>query len=50
MLGEEPTGLPEMNKRFMDANRIPIELMGEDQVALDNSNKFYEEYNLIDSL
>jgi len=44
MMGEERTGLPEMNVRYMNLNRVP--LGSAEDADLENSNKFYERHNL----
>jgi len=48
MLGEEPTGLPEMQVRYQNISRVPLGF-GED-LSIDNSNKFYEQFGLKDKL
>lgn len=47
-LGEEPTGLPEMQKRYMNANRIPVDFMENDDIQ--RSDKFYIEHNLREAM
>lgn len=45
MMGEERTGLPEMQVRYTDANRIPIDY-NESEEARERSDKFYERHGL----
>jgi len=47
MMGMEPTGLPEMNKRFVNINRVPMDLEDEDP---GKSNKFYKDHNIENKL
>lgn len=44
-MGKERTGLPEMQQRFQNANRIPIDFT-ENEEAVERSNKFYEKNGL----
>ena len=45
MMGEERTGLPEMQQRFVNANRMPMNLTESDD-ARERSDKFYEQHGL----
>jgi HK97 family phage portal protein len=45
LMGEEPTGLPEMQLRYTDVNRIPLNAT-EDEEARVQSDKFYQEHGL----
>lgn len=45
MMGEERTGLPEMQIRYINANRIPAGFT-EPEEARENSDKFYESHGL----
>lgn len=45
MMGQERTGLPEMQLRFTDVNRIPLGETGEPG-DIERSNKFYREHGL----
>jgi HK97 family phage portal protein len=44
-MGHEETGLPEMQLRFTNINRIPLTAT-EDTEAVERSNKFYQEHGL----
>lgn len=44
MIGEEPTGLPEMQVRYINANKIPLNFSEGDDI--ERSDKFYEQYEL----
>lgn len=49
MIGEEPTGLPEMQIRFTNLNRIPLNevlAINEDLPSIQDSDKFYLSRNL----
>lgn len=47
MLGEEPTNLPIMQQRFVNANRMPLDFAGtEEAEAIARSDKFYGEQGL----
>jgi hypothetical protein len=48
-MGEERTELPEMQLRFMNANRVPT-TYEEDPAARERSNKFYEKLGLQNGL
>ncbi len=48
-MGEERTELPEMQLRFMNANRVPTNYE-EDPAARERSNKFYEKLGLQNGL
>lgn len=51
MLGEEPTGLPEMQVRYSDMNRVPLGfVLNPEESPITDSDKFYEQYNLKDKL
>ena len=45
MMGEERTGLPEMQQRFVNANRMPMNLTESDETR-ERSDKFYEQHGL----
>ena len=47
MLGEEPTGLPEMQVRYQNIARVPLGFGEELNI---DSNKFYEKFGLKDKL
>ena len=44
MLGKEPTGLPEMQIRYIDVNRMPLDFTEKSDIQ--RSNKFYLDHNL----
>ena len=46
MIGEEPTGLPEMQVRYTNANRIPMGF--EENADIERSDKFYLEHGISD--
>jgi HK97 family phage portal protein len=48
MLGEEPTGDPEMQIRYIAANRIPIDFA--EMSDIERSNKFYEQYKIPEAM
>ena len=52
MLGKEPTGLPEMQVRYIDANRVPMDMSGleGETEAIARSDKFYRENNLMHAI
>lgn len=45
LMGEERTGLPEMQIRFVNANRIPMNFTESDE-DIERSNKFYDKHGL----
>ena len=45
LMGEERTGLPEMQQRFVNANRMPMNFTESDE-ARERSDKFYEQHGL----
>jgi len=47
-LGEEPTGLPDMQIRYIDANRLPTDYIEGGDVG--KNDKWYEEQNLINKI
>lgn len=51
MMGEESTGLPEMQIRYMNMNRVPLDfVLNSEEGNIANSDKFYEQYGLTDKL
>ena len=46
-LGMEPTGLPEMQVRYINANKIPLDFSEED---ISNSDKYYENHEIQEQL
>jgi HK97 family phage portal protein len=48
MMGQEPTGLPEMNVRYTDINRVPLGFEYTDEI--ERSNKFYQENKITEKL
>ena len=47
MLGLEPTGLPEMQVRYINANKIPLNFNEED---ISNSDKYYQNHEIYNQL
>jgi len=47
-MGEEPTGLPEMQIRYTDISRVPAGLA--EDLGIANGNKFYERNQIPDKL
>jgi len=45
LMGEERTGLPEMQQRYVNANRMPMNFTESDE-ARERSDKFYEQHGL----
>jgi hypothetical protein len=48
ILGEQPTGLPEMQVRYINANRIPIDFAEGGDIQ--RSDKFYVEHNIREAM
>jgi len=48
LMGEERTGLPEMQVRYTSANRIPLNYT--EDLNIERSDKFYREQNLIHAI
>jgi len=48
MLGEEPTGEPEMQVRYITANRIPLDFSETSDIQ--RSDKFYEQYKIPEAM
>jgi len=46
-LGMEPTGLPEMQQRYISANKIPLDFSEED---ISNSDKYYENHEIQEAM
>ena len=44
LMGEERTGLPEMQVRYTDASRVPVGFV--EDADIERSNKFYQEHGL----
>jgi len=47
MMGEEPTGLPEMQRRYIAANRLPMDFQDDDS---GKSDKFYIRNNILNAM